>query len=148
MLKPPRNSTHRKRSGTRKAWAISFRPFCKAASSLPRRSKTRMSFARAWRICGGIWKLYSVNHVGQIERRNEHEVHDNRQGEHHERWWRLETDFSRQAGAVLRCAAYSNQWPVRPDGGASLWLLALGGQVDGRSRRVAQTLPESDAGGL
>jgi hypothetical protein len=39
-------------------------------------SKTRMSFARAWRICGAIPKLYSVNHVRQIERGNEHEVHD------------------------------------------------------------------------
>src|ERR1035438_4252861 len=122
MLKPPKNSTHPKQSGARRAWVISFRPFCKAASSLLKRSKTRMSFARAWRICGVISKLYSINHVRQIERRNEHEVHDIREGEqgqreghhagpgiagrngevqrgtlqggHHEGWWRLETNFS------------------------------------------------------
>jgi hypothetical protein len=40
----------------------------KAALSLPRQSKTRMSFARAWRICGAISKLHSVNHIRQIER--------------------------------------------------------------------------------
>src|ERR1035441_9621390 len=158
MLKPPRNSTHRRHSGVLKAWALSFRPFCRAASSLLKPSKTRMSFARAWRICGVISKLYSINHVSQIERGNEHEVHDIRQGEHrqreghhagpgidrrngevqrgtlqgghHEGWWRLETDFPRQTDPVLRRAAYRNRRPVRPDRGPSGRLLAVGGQVD------------------
>src|ERR1039458_8112797 len=136
MLKPPRNSTHRRHSGVLKAWVISFRTFCRAASSLLKPSKTRMSFARAWRICGVMSKLYSANHVTPIQRRNDNEMHGNRQGEqgqrkwryakrrvagrngvvqrrtiqgrHHEGWWRLETNFPRQTGPVLRRAAYSN----------------------------------------
>jgi hypothetical protein len=35
-----------------------------------------MSFAEVWRNCNVISKLYSINHVRQIERRIEHEVHD------------------------------------------------------------------------
>src|ERR1035438_1501353 len=166
----------REHSGARKAWAISSRPSCRAASSLLKPGKTQMSFARAWRICGVISKLYSVNHATPIQRRKNNEMHGNRQGEqgqrkwryakrriagrngvvqrgtfqggHHEGWWRLETNFPRQTGPVLWRAAYRNCWPVRPDGGASRWLLDVGGQVDGRGGRMAEALPESNASGL
>src|SRR5262252_684229 len=73
---------------------------------------------------------------GQVQR-------GTREGRNHARRRGAASQFEGRSGALLRIQAHGDRRSVRRDEGAGRGILAVAGPFQGRSDRVAQTLPES-----